>query len=133
LAPRLGDFLTATQPALAWAYALHDELIRVFWHFPERLGITDAVADEWRESVGEILGWLPDENSLYVTLTNLEKRIREYKTIVPEDDNSPAAKDARAAIDQLRHAVDELRATLLKQQQRYRDAGWLGAFADGGG
>lgn len=131
LASRLGDFLSATQSALAWVYALHSELIRVFWHFPERAGMTNVLVDEWREEVGNILGWLPDEDSLYVTITNFEKRIREDSAVVPDDDESPAAANVRAAIQQLRQAVNDIRAKLLKEQQRYREAGWLDSLSDG--
>jgi hypothetical protein len=131
LAPRLGEFLTSAQAALAWVHALHSELIRVFWHFPERWGVRDALADDVRDRIGEILGWLPDEDSIYVTLSLLERRVREYSVVVPRDDDSPEAAEVRDSIQQLRCAIDELRKRLLKEQQRYRDSGWLGAILDG--
>jgi hypothetical protein len=133
LASRLADFLAATRSALAWAHALHFEFIRVFWQFPERAGLSDklALANEWRAGVGEILGWLPDEDSLYVTITHLEQRIREFGAVVPDSDDSAEAADVRASIRQLRQALDDLRANLLKEQQRYRDAGWLDAYSGG--
>jgi hypothetical protein len=128
LAPRLAAFLSATQSALAWAHALHSELIRLFWQYPERAGLSDVQATEWRAAAHDILGWLPDD-SPYVTITQLEQRIRDYIAVVPEADHSPAADDVRASIDHLRSAIAELRSNLLRDQQRYRDAGWLDAYS----
>jgi hypothetical protein len=125
LSRRLHEFLGAAKSAYAWAHALHFEFIRVFWHFPERLAMSYAQAGEWRSGVGEILGWLPDSDSLHVAVTQFENRCREYAALVPDDDMSREAVEVRASLQQLRNATDELRARLIREQQRYLDAGWL--------
>ncbi|MBI4469189.1 MAG: hypothetical protein HY650_07710 [Acidobacteria bacterium] len=124
--PRFSDILKVGECILPWAHALHGEFIRVFWQFPETLGLLDGQGDEWREVAYDILGWLPDGSSPYVRLTQLERTIREGMAILRDRDDSQSLRDLRAAMSSLQQESRQLRHDLSRRQQEYLKAGrWL--------
>lgn len=147
---RFHDNIQTTYP---WAEALRGELIRVFWQFPETTGWSFQEVNQWRDSAYNLLGWLP-QDTIYMNIILFERDLDELEALAGRQTSGHVGPDVAGikfsdreeeefaerweaesetrepseppSPEQLRRSLGKMRSDLLKQQQRYREAGWLG-------
>jgi hypothetical protein len=102
--PKLLDVLRESDVTYVWAYLLHQEFCRFFWHWVHQVP-DDRIQKEMRHHVREILGWIPVETMQEQLRGSEVLRRRVLQLLATSDDPSgPAAVDLLESAGHLEQA-----------------------------
>ena len=104
--PKYLEFLKLGPESVYWTAALHDEFKSYLGKLPSRLMPDRDLANEFRESLKEIIGWFPDDTVELVKL-RLQDRVDQGEAMLQEakDWSSPEALDLMVTFSEIQELI----------------------------